>query len=139
MGCDIHLYFEMKDKEGVWNKIEIDERLLPDQRDYFLFSFLADVRNFYDKKIESQFANRGLPDNHSMPHSDGDDDFYMGDHSFTFAYLDEILKAPWKENQYEHSYFYIFCRYVLPRLIDICGQLSSEQEKNIRVIMGFDN
>ncbi len=142
MGCDIHLCFEKKNKQGIWEEIEIDERILPDDRHYALFSFLADVRNYWgvdgNEKIEPQFADRGIPQYSSCPKEE-DGTYYLGDHSFTHAYLDEILKAPWKENELERCYFIIFCQYVLPRLCCFCGILSKEEERNIRVIMGFDN
>lgn len=135
MGCDIHLYFEKKNKEDKWEKIEIDERLLPDDRNYALFSFLSDVRNYWDDKIESQFANRGVPDDSSV-----DQHFFdCSDHSITHAYLDEILEAPWKKAELEGCYFQIFCKQILPRLCCFCGILSLEEKKSIRVIIGFDN
>lgn len=62
MGCDIHLYFEKKNNEGQWKKIDIDERLLPTNRNYRLFGFLAGVR---DNELEPQFEGRGWPDDTS--------------------------------------------------------------------------
>jgi hypothetical protein len=138
MGCDIHLYFEKKNKQGVWEKIEIDERILPDDRNYRLFSFLAGVRNYEEFKFQPQFANRDIPNDTSLPGTDTDD-IFMGDHSFTHAYLDEILRAPWGPPGLEDCYFIIFCEYVLPKLCSFCGSLSKDDERNIRVIMGFDN
>ena len=137
MGCDIHLYFEQKNKEGKWEKLVIDKRLLPDDRHYLLFAFLANVRN-YGYGIEPQFADRGIPEDTSMPRTETDD-FWIGDHSFTHAYLDEILAAPWEDENLEGCYFQVFCEDILPRLCSFCGLLSKEEEKNIRVIMGFDN
>jgi hypothetical protein len=140
MGCDIHLYFEKKNKQGIWEKIEIDERIIPRDRYYHLFSFLADVRSYGEFKCEPQFANRGIPKDSSCPGLDDEsEDFWIGDHSFTHAYLDEILESPWEKYELQDSYFIIFCEYVLPRLCCFCGVLSKEEEKNIRVIMGFDN
>lgn len=137
MGCDIHLYIERKNKNGHWEEFKIDERLLPNDRNYQLFTFLADVRNFYDFNIQPQFANRGIPQDSSIPKDS--EDWYMGDHSFTYASLNEILKAPWKKYQLKECYFIIFFEYVLPRLCDWPGIISKEGEKNIRIIMGFDN
>ncbi len=144
MGCDIHLYFEMKNKSGEWKEIIFNKKLLPDDRNYILFSFLADVRNFYERgeQITPQFANRGIPCDTSMPKED--DKFFIGDHSFTHAYLDELLEAPWDECKIEtydlsKCYFRIFCEYILPRLCSWCGSLSKEEQRNMRVIIGFDN
>lgn len=137
MGCDIHLYFEKKLKNGNWERIYFPECIEPNDRNYPLFTFLADVRNYSDTLIIPQFAGRGIPDDTSMPKNE--DDFYIGDHSFTHAYLNEILEAPWQEYDLEVCYFYIFCEYFIPRLISFCGSLSKDEEKNIRVIIGFDN
>ncbi len=135
MGCDIHLYFEKKNKEGKWQKIEIDERLLPDDRNYLLFAFLCNVRNYGNCLIESQFADRGVPKDSSV-----DQHFYdCSDHSITHAYLDEILAAPWEDMGLDGCYFKFFCDHIIPRICCFCGILSNEEKKNIRVIMGFDN
>lgn len=142
MGCDIHLYFEQKDKDGKWHEIDIDERLVPDGRDYRVFGFLSGVRNYDYNPL---FENRGIPKDTSMPPNEiecdnnGDGGFSIGDHSFTFSYLDEILNAPWKENGLEDCYFYIFCDYILQRLFTPYECLPEEDLRNVRVIMGFDN
>jgi hypothetical protein len=139
MGCDIHLYFEKKNNQGKWEKIEIDERLLPDDRDYQVFSFLAGVRNYWKEfQIEPQFADRGIPEDSSCPIGETNN-FWIGDHSFTHAYLNEILVAPWSTYLLDECYFIIFCAYVLPRLCSFYIFLTKEEERNIRVIMGFDN
>ena len=139
MGCDIHLYFEKKNKNGQWEEIQIDERLIPDDRSYGTFAFLANVRNYDEFKITPQFADRGIPDDTSLPETDGDDMYWLGDHSYTHAYLDEILNAPWGEAELEGCYFQVFCEYILPRICSFCVILSDEEKRNIRVIMGFDN
>jgi|KBSMisStandDraft_5_1062788.scaffolds.fasta_scaffold59597_5 hypothetical protein len=135
MGCDIHLYFEQKNKEGKWQKIEIDERLLPDDRNYLLFAFLANVRNYGNSLIKPQFEDRRVPEDSSV-----DQHFYdCSDHSITHAYLNEILAAPWELVGLDKCYFKIFCEEIIPRLCSWCGSLSKEDERNIRVIIGFDN
>ncbi len=139
MGCDIHLYIERKNKEGKWEEIkDIPETLIPDGRNYSVFAFLANVRNHGDTKIKPQFEGRGFPDDTSIPENDTDD-FWIGDHSFTYASLNEILNAPWEEFELKDSYFYVFFRYVLPRLCCPCGWCGKEECDKIRIIMGFDN
>lgn len=138
MGCDIHLYFEQKNKKGEWEEIKIDERILPDDRHYLLFAFLANVRNYFDIEIEPQFADRGIPEDTSMQKEETED-FFMGDHSFTHAYLNEILEAPWVKYELQNNYFKIFCEYVLPRCCNFVGTLNKEEKRNVRVIIGFDN
>lgn len=136
MGCDIHLHFEQKNEQGTWTKIDIPKNLMPDNRNYCLFAFLADVRNSGD--FEPQFPERHIPDDSSISYGDFLDK-RGADHEFTHAYLDEILNAPWKENNLEDCYFYIFCMYVLPRLSSTYFFIPKQEQKNIRVVMGFDN
>ncbi len=58
MGCDIHLFTEVK-KEGKWEVV--DKPYTPfDKRDYTVFAFLAGVRN-YDH-CEPLSEPKGLPD-----------------------------------------------------------------------------
>ncbi len=136
MGCDIYLYFERKNPEGKWEQIMIPEKLVPEDRNYELFAFLADVRN--SSGITAQFADRGIPADSTCP-INPQDCMWFGDSRFTYAYLDEILKAPWKKVKLDRCYFYVFCYYVLPRLFHFGGYLDAEEERNIRVIMGFDS
>lgn len=148
MGCDIHLYFERKVSDK-WQKIEIDKRILPRDRNYTLFAFLANVRNYGEFIVTPQFAGRGIPDDTSFPCKDGfpieTEEQWLGDHSFTYAYLDEILNAPWhiKEGDIvdclSNCYFRTFHEQVLPKLVGTYGWIYDEEKRNIRVIMGFDN
>lgn len=143
MGCDIHLYIEKKVR-GKWVPIKIDERLIPNERNYRLFAFLANVRG-----QGGHFADRGFPDDTSWKESKGDDDYiddYLGDHSFTYAYLDELYNAPWRELDDPEDeirlldcYFCSFIFQVLPRLLKDSGWLNLEERKDIRILMGFDN
>ena len=132
MGCDIHLYIEKKGVNG-WEELPIAEELIPDERDYEVFSFLAGVRG----NNGEHFADRGIPEDSSIP--TGDDDFWLGDHSYTYAYLDEILSAPWEEAGLQWRYFPIFCEYVLPRLDTRFGWYGDEEKRDIRILMGFDS
>lgn len=131
MGCDIHLYIEQKQRDGTWKEVEIDDRLLPDDRDYNIFGFLAGV---YNRDFPAQFEARGMPNDSSIPNQDA-----VGDFGFTYAYLDELLAAQWEAAGLEECYFKIFCKYVLPRLCCSCGFCNDEEKRNIRIIMGFDN
>lgn len=133
MGCDIHLYFEKRNKDGKWKQIKIPESLIPDDRNYKLFSYLGGVRNSGD--VIPWFPNRGIPDDSSLPE---DEKFCLDIHSRTHAYLGEILVAPWEKMEMQNHYFYIFCVYIIPRLVS-CGFLNDEDQMNIRVIIGFDN
>lgn len=55
MGCDVHAHIEIK-LNGVWEHLR-DVSL---NRDYHLFSMMADVRN--DGKVAPIASPRGLPD-----------------------------------------------------------------------------
>lgn len=68
MGCDIHIFTEVRNSEGRW--VENDKKIFPDwdgklysspfdYRHYSMFSFLAGVRN--DSKIAPISEPRGLP------------------------------------------------------------------------------
>lgn len=136
MGCDIHLHFERKNKDGSWDKIHIDSCLLPDDRNYDIFAFLAGVRNFGENPYVPIFPERGIPVDCSYNKEDWEDGCY---HSETYAYLNEILEAPWENSNSDNEYFIVFCRMILPRLLSKSCFFNSKEKKNIRVIMGFDN
>jgi hypothetical protein len=131
MGCDIHLHFERKEKDG-WKEIPIEDYLIPNDRNYVLFGFLASVRGSHD----GLFDDRGIPDDCSDTFLRDNPDMF----SHTYAYLDEILNAPWRRHNLQDTYFHIFCRDVLPR---ICTQdpsgLTGLEYRDVRVIMAFSN
>ena len=59
MGCDIHIFVERKnEKTGVWEKADCNSL---NYRDYSLFAFLADVRN-YDR-CQPLSKPKGIPFN----------------------------------------------------------------------------
>jgi hypothetical protein len=133
MGCDIQLHIEMKTAKGKWQELDILECLLPTDRNYDVFSFLAGVRGGIGD--ECHFEGRGIPVDSSI-----DKEKWCNDvHSCTYAYLDELLRAPWKKAKLDDCYFYIFCAYVLPRAVSFTGTFSDEDERNIRIVMAFDS
>lgn len=116
MGTDIHTVFQAK-RNGKWEDIPSK---FEENRHYFLFAWLADVRNgFGFAGIPTHTAilpispPRGLPadfqideDTHSLPkevfeqtwragYRDSEEDtaIWMGDHSFSWLSADEILSA----------------------------------------------
>jgi hypothetical protein len=114
MGTDIHGVFQRKTDKG-WEDIPSKWK---QERHYFLFSFLADVRNGYGfagvptyEPINPISSPRGLPEDFSM---DGDEHLttmevlgrrakyvedknkptlWMGDHSHSWLLSSEILTA----------------------------------------------
>lgn len=116
MGTDVHAVWQTK-KDGKWVDIE---STWEQDRHYFLFSWLADIRNGYGfagiptySPIKPIAAPRGLPEDfavedkrHYCPleaidpsrrkYRDKDEKPYvwMGDHSHSWLTADEILAAP---------------------------------------------
>jgi len=133
MGCDIHLTYEIKDRYGFWGSLYIDRNIIPDDRNYKLFAFLANVRNGFN--IIPQFAGRGFPSDFTLKYEFQDCDY----HSRTYASLYEINNCDWQSVELDNSYFPIFHEYVLPRIISSLGFLSKEEEKNVRLVIFFDN
>ncbi len=127
----------------------------PLTRDYNLFAFLADVRNgrgfagvFTHERITPCFSGRGIPDDCSYVEPINDEDenriggsySWLGEHSFTWATLTELLNAPWGVRfntgydtwTIENCEFRRWCDEVLV-------PLSDGDTDNIRVVMGFDS
>lgn len=62
MGCDIHTFVERRDEAGQW---QVVDGLAPfDWRNYGMYGFLADVRNY--SAVPSIAEERGLPDDISV-------------------------------------------------------------------------
>lgn len=120
MGTDIHLYVERRDPEtGAWSEVPgpfkgwnggpswnpVHEHGFesshpdPSARNYNVFAMLAGVRNGYGfagtyrhEPLTPCFEGRGIPEDHSPP---TDADLWLGDHSFTWATVAELLTVPW--------------------------------------------
>jgi hypothetical protein len=135
MGCDIHLYFEKKVR-GKWVPFtDIPEKEYPDGRSYDVFALLAGVRGYYPKNY---FGGRGIPEDTSYvaPTDDEDDDDlttkpWIGDHSFTYATIFELKKVKWERYMDYEPHFARFIKTYFP--------LDTANDKNIRIIMGFDS
>ncbi len=80
----------------------------PMRRNYLAFAFLADVRNRYGfanipthKRIKPMFPERGFPHDTSWEEPQYKNSkrisgpTWLGDHSYTWATLTELLNAPW--------------------------------------------
>ena len=119
MGTDIHFYVEKKIGDK-WEKIEVDERLIPDDRNPDLFDEIQE---------HDDLLGRGLPVDTSF---DKDDNF-IGEWGVTYFYLDEAGSFDFN---YINSYFNAFFESILPR---ICGCNSLLDMRNVRVLVGFDN
>lgn len=109
MGCDIHICVEVRDGAG-WRKLPAPPKLqdkwyaenYPDEaarhwvggnRNYLLFSLLANVRNYNDW---TPFAEpRGLPPDTFLDPEHDD----LGDHSFSYFTLAELQEQDWKSTE----------------------------------------
>lgn len=104
MGCDIHVVAEVRSGDK-WSLSDIE---IPHGRDYNSFAILANVRNGYgfagcDTGDELQFISlpRGLPVdlsfelNDKLQNEKETDFFWLGDHSFSWVTLQEMLDYPY--------------------------------------------
>jgi hypothetical protein len=139
MGCDIHMILQ-KRKKGIWHIV----RQVNIGRDYDLFTILADVRSSGD--LEPITERRGIPPDvkHKMkseryiefPHTDNFGitymDAFLGEHSFSWLRLREILKyyaKHWTNKRVRES------------LNEFLKQLEPYIKKGgvYRVVFGFDS
>jgi hypothetical protein len=99
MGTDIHIVAEVF-RDGAWHLADVD---VPDGRNYWAFAVLAGVRNGYgfagadrgDPLIPIS-EPRGLPEDLSLelrapPEDEAVDIPWLGDHSFSWVTLEELL------------------------------------------------
>lgn len=96
MGCDIHIVAE-KRVNGQW---EIIPRLHPlDWRSYGMYGFLANVRNY--SAVPPISAPRGCPDD--SPARDDQNDFWLGDHSFSWLSVEELCAFDYDRQMEDRS------------------------------------
>jgi hypothetical protein len=98
MGCDIHPYAEVR-RDGKWQRAPIQ---VPDDRNYWTFAVLADVRNgfgfagcYTGEPVTPIAQPRGLPEDTSVSDNDAKYDspeyVWLGDHSHSWLTLQELL------------------------------------------------
>lgn len=144
MGCDIHLVVEKKNSAGSWEILKEEQQI---NRNYYLFSALASVRNA--KKGEEGYIEpisypRGIPyDSPTIKFArDSLTDFsdpYMWEsywdpddtHSHSFHTLKEL-------KEYSHRIDYL-CSLentikTMQKISDECGG-----DENVRIVFCFDN
>src|SRR4051812_46429845 len=95
MGCDIHAVFQAK-RGAQWDDVD---STFEEDRHYFLFSWLAGVRNGYGFAGVQTYTPviplaepRGLPRDFDV-RGDEHRGKWMGDHSHSWLTADEILAA----------------------------------------------
>ncbi len=103
MGCDIHPYAEVYEN-GKWERADVE---VPDDRNYWTFGILANVRNGYGfagvdtgDAVRPISEPRGLPDDRATFDTDGKYEYgdkayvWFGDHSFSWLTLAELKAYP---------------------------------------------
>lgn len=107
MGCDIHMMVQVRKGDGwetvkwpnpyygkyEWEKDEETPRAY-DNRNYEAFAILAGVRDRFG--ITPISEPRGWPEGFS-PEDEESDEYSMGDHSFTWLGLEEVLAFDWTQ------------------------------------------
>lgn len=94
MGCDIHFYVEQRQKDGSWEVIGSRDSFYGD-RNYLLFSILADVRNHREYPVIPISEPKGFPDDVSSEIEE--EDRGADWHSRTWLSLSEILTYDWTQ------------------------------------------
>lgn len=128
MGCDIHGTIEIKKyNDGGWwevcKEIDID-------RSYYLFSVLADVRN-YREPIKPISKPRGTPDDVGYGHKELVEKWEGDGHSHSWVSFIELknYKEPTDEFTFKEDYFYKFMEILAKDL----------GEDKVRLVFFFDN
>lgn len=103
MGTDIHPVVQRKTSSG-WKDIPLPYGKVEDglcNRNYELFAILANVRNGHGvagivtgEPVRPITKDRGLPVDFTQ-----DDDVDIGDHSYTWLTLEELLNFNWKDTK----------------------------------------
>jgi hypothetical protein len=155
MGCDIHIYAEIKTGDG-WEKVgaifpnpyfDITRPSITDDdgyvwnakledepysgRNYDLFALLADVRN-YDE-IDPIDYPRGLPDDVSDKIAEISNDYGADGHSHSWYLLSELIEYA-KDNLHVAKELDDFFENTIENLKKL-----SDNPDDVRVIFWFDN
>ena len=129
MGSDIHIHVGKKTGDE-WIPIALESSLLPDDRHYEVFGYIANVRNF---EPQAKFPDRGLPQGSTAPF--GEKEVY---HSHTYFYYDEFLNLRCVPKSVKNSYFFVFFEHVLPRFLGN-QYLTLEAKRDIRIVLAFSS
>jgi hypothetical protein len=144
MGCDIHLYVEVR-KDGVWESVDAwstdqqgdiyipYEKRLFTGRNYNLFAMLADVRNRYD--IIPISEPKGLPEDISENVKNMSIVWDGDGHSHSHFTVSELLEYDLKQTTDLNGYVSVLTYYENMRLgtppSGYCGDVGGQ---NVRII-----
>lgn len=102
-----------------------------DNRNYYLYSILADVRNYGLDRVEPLSEPRGVPDDVSDGYKYVVDRWQGASHSHSYFTLEELLNVNW--SQYELSYIQDFLE-----AIEKMKKVDPDPKK-VRAVFFFDN
>lgn len=146
MGCDIHLFTEVRDADGKWELFACDDPHRPGEqgytdRCYAVFATLADVRNDREP-IKPISKPRGWPEDMSddlralVNDETGrfrlrDVNEWPGDHSASYLTLAEILAHEWSRIEgYDYA----------ARFLAFCDELGKHgPPDDVRIVFNFDS
>jgi hypothetical protein len=140
MGCDIHCITQIKQDDLYWETVE----QLDINRDYELFNILASVRGNGSGSISSP---RGLPNDfynigwHKDNYDDLKNSWYLGEHSFSYVTLKELINKKVLKNIKENCW----CSNEKEGIFKFINDYSKAAKKykikleNIRIVFGFDS
>jgi hypothetical protein len=163
MGCDIHAYPERRTSNGTWVPVgpmpkEVFDAVYPwiadepkyagwhaewtgdephkwyMRRNYNFFARLADVRNWYDERVEPLYPNRGVPADASpevAAHCE-----WIDAHSHTWATLRELMHEALVAAADGEWYRIYLNHLMLHATVQSSGQLDLD---SVRVTFIFDN
>lgn len=101
MGCDIHLFVERKDSNSIWQQVEGN---FYDDRNYDVFSILANVRNGYGfagvdtgEGFIPICTPKGLPSNISPKILEESNNWGIDGYSHSWLTLQELLAYDWTQ------------------------------------------
>jgi|APAga8741244001_1050109.scaffolds.fasta_scaffold26540_2 hypothetical protein len=144
MGCDIHMYVEKKVKNEwkvvkgpnsyygkyEWEKDKMRFDWIYNGRNYDLFAFLADVRN-YKGKIKPLALPKELPEDKSEFVAQIAEGWQWDGHSYSHFTLKELKESKPKDDE---------VREVITVITKLLQDVQEEDsEEDIRIVFWFDN
>lgn len=138
MGCDIHMCIEVRPySDGKWRPALMMEATWS-RRNYALFSWLANVRNYSEPAIRPIAEPRGLPDDVSGAVRVEFDDLGADGHSHSWLLASEILDAAARPDR--PQWVGEFVDWLEALLADERTMLGGWRKKDVvRLVFAFDN
>lgn len=136
MGCDIHMYVEVKgwsNEDAEEWQMAIAETATYGRRNYGVFAALANVRN-YESGIRPISLPRGLPGDVSGPVRNAADRRGRDGHSYSWLLLSEALGYDWGTTAWGGQ----FAAWA-QSLTTGPTRMANDAPESIRLVFWFDN